>query len=140
MKKSRSLLSQLIQKLGRTPDKTGQHCCRVVETKIWRTNHVWSTSFVENTSRPNFLRPLRNLRLKISVNLGNLWLKIPSCLGVLLVANPTKKRINYAKRTQFPKKSNIYNPNFNNELQQKTQIGHLVKTNPNKANFTSYGW
>ncbi len=62
MKKSKSYLSyleqsrkigQLIQKVGRTPDKAGQYCCRVVETKTWRTNHVWSTSFVENASRPN---------------------------------------------------------------------------------------
>jgi hypothetical protein len=77
MKKSKSLscleqgrkISQLIQKVGRTPDKAGQHCCRVDETKTWRTNHVWSTSFVENASRPNSPRNLRNLRLKISVNL-----------------------------------------------------------------------
>jgi hypothetical protein len=41
----------------------------------------------------------------------------------------------YAKQTQFRTKSNFYNRKFNNELQQKIQIGHLVKTNPNKANF-----
>jgi hypothetical protein len=29
----------------------------------------------------------------------------------------------------------VYNLNENNELQQKMQIGHLVKTNPNKANL-----
>ena len=29
-----------------------------------------------------------------------------------------------------------YNPNENNQLQQKNGFGHLVKTNPNKANFT----
>jgi hypothetical protein len=45
------------------------------------------------------------------------------------------KHINYAKRTQFSKKSNVYNRNFNNELQRKMDNGHLVKTNPNKANF-----
>ena len=28
-----------------------------------------------------------------------------------------------------------YNTNENNQLQRKIQIGHLVKTNPNKANF-----
>jgi glucan phosphoethanolaminetransferase (alkaline phosphatase superfamily) len=49
------------------------------------------------------------------------------------------KQLNYAKQSQFPKKSNVYNRNFNNQLQRKTQIGHLVKTNPNKANFTPYG-
>jgi hypothetical protein len=48
------------------------------------------------------------------------------------------KITNYAKRTQFPKKSNIYNRNFNNELQRKTNNGHLVKTNPNEANFTRH--
>ncbi len=41
-----------------------------------------------------------------------------------------------AKRTQFPKKSNVYNRNFNNELHRKTNNGHLVKTNPNKPNFS----
>jgi hypothetical protein len=42
----------------------------------------------------------------------------------------------YAKRTQFPKKSNVYNRSFDNELQRKMNNGHLVKTNPIKANFT----
>src|SRR4030042_3312173 len=46
-----------------------------------------------------------------------------------------QNEVNYAKRTQFPKKSNVYNRNFNNGLQRKIRIGHLVKTNPNKANF-----
>jgi hypothetical protein len=92
MKKSKSLFSQLILKVGRTPDKAGQHRCQVDEMKTWRTNRVWSTSFVENTSRPNFLRPLRNQRLKISVNLGNLWLKMDQ-----------SKLNNYAKQSQFPK-------------------------------------
>jgi hypothetical protein len=50
-----------------------------------------------------------------------------------------QKRVNYAKQTQFFKKSNVYNLNGNNELQRKMQNGHLVKTNPNKANFTRYG-
>jgi hypothetical protein len=49
------------------------------------------------------------------------------------------KHINYAKQTQFSKKSNVYNLNNNNELQRKSSFGHLVKTNPNKANFTRYG-
>jgi hypothetical protein len=46
-----------------------------------------------------------------------------------------QKNINYAKQSQFPKKSNVYNRSFNNELQRKMNNGHLVKTNPNKANF-----
>jgi hypothetical protein len=41
----------------------------------------------------------------------------------------------YVKQTQFFKKSNFYKPNGNNQLQRKIQIGHLVKTNPNKANL-----
>jgi hypothetical protein len=45
------------------------------------------------------------------------------------------KMINYAKQSQFPKSQNIYNRNFNNQLQRKTNNGLLVKTNPNKANF-----
>jgi uncharacterized membrane protein required for colicin V production len=45
------------------------------------------------------------------------------------------KHINYAKQSQFFKKSNVYNRSFNNELQRKISNGHLVKTNPNKANF-----
>jgi hypothetical protein len=45
------------------------------------------------------------------------------------------KITNYAKQTQFPKKSNVYNLIENKELQQEMQIGHLVKTNPIKANL-----
>ncbi len=80
----------------------------------------------QNASRPNPLRPLRNQRRKNSVNLGNLWLKIDQ-----------SKIINYAKRTQFRTKSSFYNHNFNNELQRKNEIGHLVKTNPNEPNLWS---
>ena len=47
------------------------------------------------------------------------------------------KITNYAKRTQFFKKSSIYNLNKNKELQQKMDFGHLVKTNPNEPNFTA---
>jgi hypothetical protein len=68
---------------------------------------------------------LGNIYLSNLFNLGNLWLKIDQ-----------SKITNYAKRTQFSKKSNVYNPNFNNELQRKMDNGHLVKTNPNKANLT----
>jgi hypothetical protein len=45
-----------------------------------------------------------------------------------------QNEVNYAKQTQFSKKSNVYNLIKNNELQLKIQIGHLVKTNPNEAN------
>jgi hypothetical protein len=57
------------------------------------------------------------------------WLKI------------NQNELKYAKQTQIKTKSNIYNASYNNDLQRKMQIGHLVKTNPIKANFTSlYGW
>jgi hypothetical protein len=45
------------------------------------------------------------------------------------------KITNYAKRTQFFKKSSVYNLNNNNQLQQKMANGHLVKTNPNEPNL-----
>jgi hypothetical protein len=45
------------------------------------------------------------------------------------------KITNYAKQTQFPKKSNGCNASINNELQRKNENGHLVKTKPNKANL-----
>ncbi|MBN1392076.1 MAG: hypothetical protein JW947_04655 [Sedimentisphaerales bacterium] len=66
MKKSKNLFIQLVVKVGRSPVQAGQRCCRVDETKIWRTNRVWSTNFVENASRPNLLRPRRNQRQKKS--------------------------------------------------------------------------
>jgi len=67
---------------------------------------------------------LGNIYLSNQLNLGNLWLKIDQ-----------SKITNYAKQTQFSKKSNVYNRNFNNELQRKMNNGHLVKTNPIKPNF-----
>ena len=56
------------------------------------------------------------------------------CLG----RKNQSKQQNYAKRSQFFKKSNVYNLNKNNELQQKMDNGHLVKTNPNKANSNPF--
>jgi hypothetical protein len=32
----------------------------------------------------------------------------------------------------------VYNPNLNNGLQRKIDIGHLVKTNPNEPKFTRH--
>jgi hypothetical protein len=59
-----------------------------------------------------------------------------SASSVFSVAeNVQSKTTNYVKQTQFSKKSNVYNRSFDNELQRKMHIGHLVKTNPNKANF-----
>jgi hypothetical protein len=63
--------------------------------------------------------------LKLLPSACNLWLKVFQ-----------SKITNYAKRTQFFKKSNVYNLNKNNKLQQKMDNGHLVKTNPNEPNFT----
>jgi hypothetical protein len=47
------------------PDKAGQFYCPVDETKTWRTNHVWSTSIVEDTSRLKSLWSLCALWQKI---------------------------------------------------------------------------
>ena len=40
------------------------------------------------------------------------------------------QRLNNAKQTQFPKCQTVYNRNYDNELQQKMDNGHLAKTNP----------
>jgi hypothetical protein len=81
------------------------------------------------------------LSLRASVSL---WLKLNLSAvlsGVALakteaLAKADQSKItNYAKQTQFFKKSNVYNRNFNNELQRKINNGLLVKTNPNEANL-----
>jgi hypothetical protein len=64
-----------------------------------------------------------------------LWLKLNLPRRSLLAKTGQSKHVNYAKQTQFSKKSNVYNRNFNNELQRKMDNGHLVKTNPIKANL-----
>jgi hypothetical protein len=46
-----------------------------------------------------------------------------------------KRRVNYAKQTQFFKKSNVCNISSSGELKQKNENGHLVKTNPNEPNL-----
>jgi len=56
--------------------------------------------------------------------------------AVALAKADQSKITNYAKQTQFSKKSNIHNRSFDNELQRKMDNGLLVKTNPIKANFT----
>jgi hypothetical protein len=68
----------------------------------------------------------------------SLWLKLRLRRFSALNGKINQNELNYAKQSQFPKKSNVYNLNENNELQRKNEIGHLVKTNPNKANFTRY--
>jgi hypothetical protein len=65
----------------------------------------------------------------------SLWQEIDLSAIALATADQSKPT-NYAKQSQFPKKSNVYNRNDDNELQRKIDNGHLVKTNPNKANFT----
>jgi hypothetical protein len=59
-----------------------------------------------------------------------LWLKRRLWRFSALSGNFNQNEVNYAKRTQFFKKSNVYNSNYDNELQRKIDIGHLVKTNP----------
>jgi len=50
-----------------------------------------------------------------------------------LTKEDQSKQLNYAKQTQFPKKSNGCNASINKELQRKNQLGHLVKTNPKQT-------
>jgi hypothetical protein len=83
--------------------------------------HQFSNSLIHSASGG---ANLGNFYLSNQFNLGNLWLKLNQ-----------SKMINYAKQTQFFKKSNVYNHSYHNELQRKKQIGHLVKTNPNEANL-----
>jgi hypothetical protein len=54
---------------------------------------------------------------------------------VALAKEDQSKITNYAKQSQFWKNQNERNLNKNNELQQKINNGHLVKTNPNEANL-----
>jgi hypothetical protein len=60
--------------------------------------------------------------------------------AVALAKADQSKQLNYAKRTQFLKKSNVYNRSFDNELQRKSSRGHLVKTNPIKPNLVHLRW
>jgi hypothetical protein len=55
--------------------------------------------------------------------------------AVALAKADQSKQLNYAKQSQFSKKSNVYNRNYDNGLQRKINNGLLVKTNPNKANL-----
>jgi hypothetical protein len=58
---------------------------------------------------------LGSIYLSNQFNLGNLWLKL-NLSAVALAKADQSKHINYAKQSQFPKKSNVYNLNENNEL------------------------
>jgi hypothetical protein len=78
---------------------------------------------------------LGNFYLSNRFNLRNLRLKNQLAAAKPLAKTGQSKPTNYAKRTQFFKKSNAYNRSFENGLQQKMHNGHLVKTNPNKANL-----
>jgi len=86
-----------------------------LEAKFVMENLFWSLGFVSD------------LGFRISA------FSLSSALGGKI----SQKRVNYAKRTQFFKKSSVYNLNKNNQLQQKMAKGHLVKTNPNEPNFTA---
>jgi hypothetical protein len=94
-----------------------------LEAKFVMENLFWSLGFVSDLSA-SFLA---DLGFRISD------FSLSSALGGKI----SQKRVNYAKRTQFFKKSNVYNLNNNNQLQQKMDFGHLVKTNPNEPNFTA---
>jgi hypothetical protein len=72
----------------------------------------------------SFITVLISVNLCLTSLLCLLWLKIGQ-----------SKITNYAKQSQFPKSKNIYNRNYDNELQRKMNNEHLVKTNPNKANL-----
>jgi hypothetical protein len=96
-------------------------------------------------NKTRFLLLTFTFLLCILCALVSLWLKLNlsavACSSAIASATAEAKAdqskiINYAKRTQFFKKSNIYNLNKNNQLQRKIQLGHLVKTNPIKPKFT----
>jgi hypothetical protein len=89
---------------------------------------------LDNPGEGGFLIAMRNKTLIYLLT----FTFLPCILCVLVSSwlKPDQSKItNYAKQSQFPKKSNVYNRNFNNELQRKTNCGHLVKTNPNEANL-----
>jgi len=59
---------------------------------------------------------LGNIYLSNQFNLCNLWLKINLPRRSLLAKTGQSKITNYAKQSQFSKKSNVYNRSFDNEL------------------------
>jgi hypothetical protein len=82
-------------------------------------------ALLQNACRPKPLCVPCAISVKRTVLIRvHLWLKISQ-----------SKITNYAKQTQFPKKSNVYNLNKNNKLQRKMNNGLLVKTNPIKPNL-----
>jgi len=62
----------------------------------------------------------------------------PCALVPLWLKFNQSKITNYAKQSQFAKKSNAYNRSFYNELQLKMDNGHLVKTNPIQTQFPKH--
>jgi hypothetical protein len=141
MKKCKSLFGRLNSEVRRNFTRRSHYCegGSADKATAFHRSSLREKALPKNACRPNSPRNLRNPRRKNSVNPCSSVAESPSCLGILLVANPTKNKQNYAKRTQFSKKSNVYNRNFNNELQRKTNCGLLVKTNPNKANLEKGG-
>jgi hypothetical protein len=88
----------------------------------------------QNTIFLSILYPLSPLWQRITVSIRvHSWLIFRRTMN-----SDQSTMINYAKQTQFFKKSNVYNRNFNNQLQRKTNCGHLVKTNPNEPNFKKH--
>jgi hypothetical protein len=101
---------------------------------VWRAGQGFRSS-----------RPKSNKLLKIVLNLSatsfgemeamTVCAEWKNLSAVALAKADQSKHINYAKRTQFSKKSNVYKSSINNGLQRKINNGHLVKTNPNEANL-----
>jgi hypothetical protein len=81
---------------------------------------------------------LDNFYLSNRFNLRNLRLKNQLAAAKPLAKTGQSKITNYAKRTQFSKKSNGCNIGNNNELRRKIDNGHLVKTNPNEPKQSQF--
>ena len=100
-----------------------------------RRARQWPFTEARFEKRPCLRTHADQRTVSICVNLWNLWLNYLCALVPLWLKMDQSKQLNYAKQTQFSKKSNVYNLNNYNELQRKINNGHLVKTNPNKANL-----
>jgi hypothetical protein len=142
MQKSRSLFSQLHKKaiFYGLVDECGWFSQMLASRKT--TAEYTKLTKISALSAPS---AVIKITVSISVNpclislrafCAFLWLKLRLWRFSALNGKINQNELNYAKRTQFPKKSNGCNASINKELQRKMHNGHLVKTNPNKANFT----
>jgi hypothetical protein len=144
MKKSKSL-SCLEQgrKIGRLNNKVRRnftlHSSRAEDGSADKATAFHRSSLREKALPQNACRPkLCALSVLSGVNLGSIFKVISVNLCNLWLKNVQSKITNYAKRTQFSKKSNAHNRSFSNELQRKSSFRHLVKTNPIEPNFTRH--